>query len=484
MMKTLQIFLAKFALLASLLIACSFSSGCVIDYSTIQVGCLFSSSCSCFDLLGSGSSQCNQNIPVTALPPITGLSASFAAGFNIQTVFIDARKEIIWYIYDADQIYIQGWDIGNDTGMPTTGAMTQFGSSNPTDPNAVSTGTLISPVPGFIRFPDGQTPGTWTIEWVTSRYSFEFDVLNIPVVQGTSIGTDACNGQFLTDVVFPGRTVVMRCFIHNVGSSVQLAENLAPPSMSNVVIAGDGRDLTVTDQPMAQNVSAYQQGQVYVETYDVNGTNVGCFGYVVGCGADVTVNADGSLTLPAWALDWLDGDIPGFYTGNVFAIDPTTGNWVTSDGFGFQITNGGEPVYRFYIPCNGDHVFVLATDPVPYCGQLESNAAFYVYDTAAILGMTPNAVPFTRLLKPNGYMFYTDNPDEADYYRNYYGWWVLGIPLGYVLPFQTDNNIVPLYRLFDGDNRHFYTASWDEVLADVNWGWRYEGIQCWLPVGP
>jgi predicted HD phosphohydrolase len=35
-----------------------------------------------------------------------------------------------------------------------------------------------------------------------------------------------------------------------------------------------------------------------------------------------------------------------------------------------------------------------------------------------------------------------------------------------------------------GGNRHFYTASWDEVQADIGWGWRYEGIQCFLPVGP
>lgn len=486
-MKTIQLFLAKFALLLSLLTVCSFSSGCVLDYSTLQVGCLFASSCTCDQLLGSGGSSggCGD---ITAIPSIPGMNpASWESGFSVQTVFIDARQSIVWYIYNADDIYIFGLYLGNDTGLPgSSGTMYQFGSTsgNPADPSSVSTGSLLAPIPGFIWFPNGIVPGTWQIEWVTSKHSFEFQALNIPVIQGTSVGTDACNGQFMYDEVFSGQTVVMRCFIHNLGAGFETAGTaLTDPTIANTLIAGDMHDLHLTDPPLAKNVTQYQPGRVFVLTYDINGTNVGCLGYVVGCGADVTVNGDGTLTLPAWALAWASESVAGFYTGTVFAIDPTTGNWVTSDAFGFQISNGGEPVYRFYIPCNGDHWFGLATDPVPYCGYLESNAAFYVYGSAAIFGMTPDVVPIYRMLTADGFNFYTDNAYEAQYYKTYYGWYDNGLYLGYVMPWQQNYNTTPLYRLTDGGSRHFYTASWDEVMADVQWGWIYEGIQCFVPIG-
>lgn len=486
-MKTFQLFLAKFALLCSLLTVCLFNvGGCVIDYSTIQVGCLFAASCSCNQLVGtSGGGSCG-DVPVSALPPILGGSqASFAYGFNVQTTFVDTRTPIFWRIYNADQIYIYGLYLGNDTGIPTTGTMYTFGVpyDDPTDPNAVTTGALTAPIPGWVRFPQGIVPGQWTFRWVTSRFSLEYDLLTEPTAFGEP-GIHDCAGQNKLDTVVPGQTAVLRCFIKNLSSSTTVEEaGIAGSPFSGTLIAGDLKDLTIYDAPMVDDISAYQTNQVYALTFDINGNTVGCTGSVAGCGGDITVNADGSLTLPAWTLDWADGSIPGAYTVVIFAIDPVIGEWVTADVAAFQITNGGEPVYRYYIPCNGDHAFILGTDPPPYCGYLESPNAFYVYDEATILGLAPDAIPLDRMLSRNGFNFYTDNGNEAWYYQVYYGWWNNGLPLGYVMPYQTPNT-VPLYRLFDGGSRHFYTASWDEVMADVQWGWRYEGIQCFLPVGP
>ena len=76
--------------------------------------------------------------------------------------------------------------------------------------------------------------------------------------------------------------------------------------------------------------------------------------------------------------------------------------------------------------------------------------------------------------------FYTTNWSELG--SGNYGWVYEGIQC-YVYPSQ-DAGTIPLYRYWNGDAAdHFYTTNWNE-LGSGNYGWVYEGIQCYVFAQP
>jgi uncharacterized protein DUF5648 len=447
----------KFLVLTTLVLSLC-CTGCIYDYTTIGM-CL----------LGNNSgTNCGWSPIDPNKPPEIPLPDPYI-GFKIQTAVWDARSALRQAIYDADSILIAGQYIGNGTGVQAQGDMMAINDFTQPD---------TSPLPGFYNCTSCTIPGTWDLTWVTSSQSNKIKSLNF-IDPTTQIRRDVCAGQpqFEPDLI-PGQLVKMVCIVTIQsllgGDNIELAGTTSSDTPS-VQIAGAIRDMSITSANPLPIVGAYTQGRVYVLTYDQTGANVGCIGYVVGCGADVTVTGSNTLSLPGWALAWTDSSAAGNYAGEIFALD-ATGTWQSVDFFTFQITNGGEPVYRFYNPCTGDHYFTVQAYGPGGCYYLENSAAFYTYPFVPFTDSPIVGSPVNVLMSPQGYFFMTADINESNVLECCNGF-VAFSNLGRFLPWQSQNTI-PLYRERMGTTGiHFWTASWGELQSTL----APQPVQLWQP---
>lgn len=128
------------------------------------------------------------------------------------------------------------------------------------------------------------------------------------------------------------------------------------------------------------------------------------------------------------------------------------------------ITPEDRAVYRMYNKNSGEHFF---TDNAGEGNNLLSLG--WLYEGIAWY-FTENAdTPIYRLYNPwIGEHVFTDNDLERGILAGY-GW----IDEGTAFLSGGDN---PVYRLYDTEARHLYTASWEEKELLQSKGWKYEGI--------
>jgi Zn-dependent metalloprotease len=125
--------------------------------------------------------------------------------------------------------------------------------------------------------------------------------------------------------------------------------------------------------------------------------------------------------------------------------------------------------FQDFANLTAENARLLFGDPV-------RNAVVNAWQQVGII-ITPVTVPLYRYWNgPAADHFYTTNWSELG--SGNYGWVYEGIQC-YVYPSHAPSS-VPLYRYWNGPAAdHFYTTNWGELGSGKN-GWVYEGIQCYV----
>ena len=162
-----------------------------------------------------------------------------------------------------------------------------------------------------------------------------------------------------------------------------------------------------------------------------------------------------------------------------------------SNRHGFEITNGGQPVYRFNAPSTDQHFFGL--NPTPPYGYYLEGIGFYTFvtDMTSVVDPVPALASFDELYNPDTdhllYIYGTEEDDALAYFGFYFIQSIGGIAPNLVYSCNPQGcgvtNTIPLYRVRKTDY-WFWSTSWPEIANTLNMGWIYEGVAGYLPTGP